>query len=71
MLQKIHQVLEEKGKLILTVFNWESKKEIYPDSKDILLEYCVPNHKGPKQKTAIAARVEKKGKVYERYYHLF
>ena len=39
------RVLKQSGFLYLTVFNFEKKSHIYGDNQDILLEYCVPNHK--------------------------
>lgn len=32
---------KEKGKIIITVFGWEQKKEVYGE-QDVLLDYCVP-----------------------------
>lgn len=74
MLREIYRGLTLSGVLYLTVFNYQTKSHIYLQ-QDILLEYCVPEHKlqhvtpnVPKQPTL---RKEQKGEVYQRYYHLF
>lgn len=74
MLREIYRGLTLLGVLYLTVFNYQTKSHIYLQ-QDILLEYCVPEHKlqhvtpnVPKQPTL---RKEQKGEVYQRYYHLF
>ena len=71
MLRQINKVMRGDGKLVLTVLCWEAQKHIYPHSQDILLEYCVPNHRINKESNPKPSRIESKGEIYERYYHLF
>lgn len=59
--------------LYLTVLSFENKKEVY-FSPESLLEYCLPTNKLP-LKTAYeevqVGRLEARGEVFKRYYHLF
>lgn len=62
--------------LYLTVLSYEGKSDVYA-TPQIFLEYCLPANKLEvknglsKEIEMQVPRVETRGEIYKRYYHLF
>ena len=72
MLSQLKRVATADALIVITVFGFEQKINIYKD-QDILLDYCLPHQKAKKveENKEQQMKVEKRGHVYQRYYHLF
>jgi 2-polyprenyl-3-methyl-5-hydroxy-6-metoxy-1,4-benzoquinol methylase len=44
MVKELEKVTSNDGRIVISVFGYEQKKDIY-QNQDILLQYCVPMHK--------------------------